>query len=73
MCIPKGDKDRQKVNNWRPISLLNVSYKIISTWVAERMKKVLSKIIHMDQTEFLSGRFIGENIRVVYDIIHMAE
>ena len=73
VCILKSDKDRQKLKNWRVISLLNVACKIISTCTEERMKKVLSKIIHMDQTGFMSGWFIGENIRVLYDIMHMAE
>ena len=73
MCIPKSDKDRQELKKWRVISLLNVACKMISTCTKERMKKVLSKIIHMDQTRFMSGRFIGKNIRVLYDIMHMAE
>ena len=31
--------------------------------------KVLSKLIHTDQKGFLPNRFIGENIRVIYDVI----
>ena len=37
--------------------------------VANRLKLCLPKIINEDQTGFISGRFIGENTRMVYDTI----
>ena len=40
-----------------------------STVFANRLKPVLQCIIHQDQKGFLSGRFIGENIRIIYDIL----
>ena len=33
----------------------------------------MSKIIDKDQTGFLEGRYIGENTRLIYDIIQYAE
>ncbi|MEW8548783.1 MAG: reverse transcriptase domain-containing protein, partial [Candidatus Thiodiazotropha sp.] len=68
-CLPKPNKSRFHLKNWRPISLLNVVYKMASTVIANRLKTVLQNIIHEDQKGFLSGRFIGENIRIVYDIL----
>ena len=68
-CIPKGDKDKLLLKNWRPISLLNVCYKIASGSIAGRLKNILGSIINEDQTGFLKDRFIGENIRLVYDIM----
>ena len=68
-CIPKGDKSRKFIKNWRPISLLNVSYKIASGCIANRIKKLLPFIIDLDQSGFLSGRFTGDNIRLIYDIL----
>ena len=68
-CLPKGDKPREFIKNWRPISLLNVVYKIGSTCIANRIKKVLPKLINEDQTGFISGRYIGDNIRLIYDLI----
>ena len=67
--LPKGDKPREFLKNWRPISLLNVSYKILSSILAERMKTVLSKLIHTDQKGFMSGRYISDNTRIIYDIL----
>ena len=68
-CIPKGNKDRTLLKNWRPISLLNTDYKIISNVFAHRLKQCLPSIIHQDQKGFIKGRFIGENTRLVYDIM----
>lgn len=72
-CIPKSNKDRQYLKNWRPISLLNCSYKLASACLANRLKKVLPDLISKDQTGFMAGRYIGENIRIVYDLLHYTE
>ena len=48
----------------RPISLLNVDYKILTKSIAKRLEKVLPKIINSDQTGYIKGRFIGENVRL---------
>ena len=72
-CLPKGDKPRQFIKNWRPITLLNNIYKIASGSIANRLKQVLSKLINSDQTGFIQGRYIGENSRLIYDILHHAE
>ena len=69
VLIPKPGKDRVFVKNWRPITLLNVIYKIISSTIANRLKSVLHFLIHSTQTGFISNRYIGETIRVLYDIL----
>ena len=68
-CIPKGDKRRDLIKNWRPISLLNVVYKIGSAAIANRIKTMLPELINEDQTGFMSGRYIGDNLRLIYDMI----
>ena len=65
----KGVKPRQYIKNWRPKSLLNVDYKLLSGVLASRLKQVLPKIISMEQKGFLKNRYIGENIRTLYDVI----
>lgn len=72
-CLPKGDKPKQFLKNWRPITLLNVIYKLASGSIAERIKQVLDKLISKEQTGFMSGRYIGENTRLIYDILHITE
>jgi hypothetical protein len=73
ICIPKGDKPTQFMNNWRPISLLNTVYKFASSCIAEQIKSVLPILISNDQTGFIPGRYIGENTRLIYDILHFTE
>ena len=68
-CIPKGGKIRNNLKNWRPITLLNSIYKFFSSLIAYRIKKILPKLINPDQKGFIDGRFIGENSRLMYDII----
>jgi hypothetical protein len=67
--IPKPDKDLLQIKNWRPISILNVDYKIITKILASRLKPILPKIIHSDQCGYVLDRLIGENIRIVDDLI----
>ena len=68
--LPKGDKPWQFLKTWRPITLFNVSYKIASGCIANRIKRILSDIIHSEQTGFISGRCISEKNRLLYNIIH---
>ena len=70
--IPKTHKPVNIFKNWRPITRLNYDYKIASKCIANRIQKVLPKLINNDQTGFLKGRFIGENIRLIDGIIHYA-
>ena len=60
--LPKAGKPRKFLKNWHPISLLNVSYKIASACIANRIKTVLDYLIHGNQKGFLKNRFICENI-----------
>ena len=69
VLIPKPNKPRDQMKSYRPITLLNVCYKLISGSIANRLKGVLSKLIGAHQTGFLKKRFIGDNIRMIYDII----
>ena len=67
--IEKPGKDSRYIKSWRPISLLNVDVKILSKVLADRLTKVLPKLIHYDQTAFVSNRYIGEPIRLISDIM----
>ena len=67
LIYKKGDPDN--LENWRPISLLNVDYKIATRVLSKRIQKVLPQIISMDQQGYIKNRFIGYNIRQIQDII----
>ena len=69
ICIPKGDKSKDLIKNWRPVSLLNVVYKLGSACIAKHLKSVLPSLISEDQTGFMTNRYIGNNIRLIYDLI----
>ena len=71
--IPKGEKDKTFLKNWRPLTLLNSLYKLVSGCISERIKPHLDKIVNGDQKGFVSGRYIGEAIRTTYDIIQWAK
>ena len=70
--IPKKDAELYFIKNWRPLSLLNTDYKIAAKAIANRIKSVLPNVINNDQTGFLKGRFIGENVRLIDSVIRYA-
>ena len=67
--IEKKGKDRNHLENWRPISLINVNAKIASKIIATRIVKVLPEIIHANQLGYVKGRFIGEAARSILDVM----
>ena len=71
--IEKKGKDKCYIQNWRPISLLNVDAKLISKVLTMRLENVIDKVIRPDQTAYIPGRFIGESIRLISDILEYTE
>ena len=67
--VPKKDKPTNLLGNLRPISLLNKDYKIATKAIAKRLEAVLPLLINADQTGYIKGRYIGENVRLISDII----
>lgn len=64
------DEDKKfNLNSWRPISLLNVDYKIISRSILVRFRKVIDSIVHPNQTCAVPGRSITNNLHLVRDLI----
>ena len=43
VLIPKGTKDKRELKNWRPISLLNVDYKILAKVPDKRLQQVIAE------------------------------
>ncbi|KAL3698377.1 hypothetical protein R1sor_012453 [Riccia sorocarpa] len=59
--IPKNDK-KHLLKNWRPITLLTMTYKIVANIIALRLKDILPRLIDTQQTGFVTGRNIIDNI-----------
>ena len=58
--------------NWRPITLWNVDYKIVSHVITGRLLKVIHLVVNSDQTCGVPGRFIGENVVFLRNVVHYA-
>ena len=67
LVFKKGD--RKNLKNWRPISLLNVDYKICSKALSSRLSRVLEKIVTPDQTCSVPGRSISSNLVMLRDML----
>ena len=55
--------------NRRPVSVTNVDYNILPKTLALRTEEIIPKTIHANQSGFVKGRYIGENIRLIQDIM----
>uniref|UniRef100_A0A670K4W9 Reverse transcriptase domain-containing protein n=1 Tax=Podarcis muralis TaxID=64176 RepID=A0A670K4W9_PODMU len=71
--IPKLESEKTQLKNYRPISLLNVDYKIFADILASRLKKVLNEVIHKDQAGFLPGRHLSDNTRNIIDVLELLQ
>ena len=71
--IPKEDSSLLQLENWRPVTLLNVDYKNSFKAIAKQIEPLLSFLVHPDQTDFVRDKYISENIRLISDIMEQTK
>ena len=70
LVFKKGD--RLDARNLRPISLLNVDDKLAARVLGGRLLKVINLVVNKDQTCGVPGRYIGENVAFLRDVVDYA-
>jgi hypothetical protein len=67
--LPK-QKEAMHIKQFHPICLLNVSFKIFTKVVVNRMTGIATKLINPSQTAFIPGRNIMEGVVMLHETIH---
>jgi hypothetical protein len=69
VLIPKGN-DPEELKNFRPISLCNVIYMLISKCMVNRLRSMLDEIISPEQSAFVPTRRITDNTLITFECVH---
>jgi retron-type reverse transcriptase len=70
--VPKTDSP-SGVNDFRPISLLNSSLKLITKLLADRLQNVISRLIHKNQYGFIKSRSIHDCLAWAFEYLHICK
>ena len=71
--IHKEGKDPTSCGSYRPITLLNVDQKLLSSIIANRLTKIIPLIIDPDQTGFIPDRYLADSVRRTLNIIDFSK
>ena len=73
MCPLYKKKDPTEISNYRPITLLNTDYKMLTKALALQLVDEIEQLVHPDQAGFIRNRSILDQIRLMKTIINYAE
>ena len=65
----KNPAEAENIKNWRPISLLNTDYKLVSKVLTSRLRKVIGTVVDIDQTCAVPNRSILDNCHLFRNIV----
>ena len=66
-------KDKMRIENYRPITLLETNYKIHAKTIANKLGKVCQNLIHKDQAGFVPGRSLFDHTRLAHLVVDYTE
>jgi hypothetical protein len=73
MCPIYKKKDPTKISNYRPITLINTDYKLLTKVLTLQLTESIHQLVHPDQAGFIPRRSIFDHIRLANTIINYAE
>jgi len=73
MCLIYKKKDHTEISNYRPITLLNTNYKLLTKVLALQLMDEIRQMLHLDQTGFVPRRLIFNNIQLASTILNYAK
>uniref|UniRef100_A0A3P9D1H4 Reverse transcriptase domain-containing protein n=1 Tax=Maylandia zebra TaxID=106582 RepID=A0A3P9D1H4_9CICH len=65
MCLLYKKGDREDINNYRQLTIMNVDYKIFAKIIMSRLEDVLDIIIEKEQTCAIKGRLMWDNLSML--------
>jgi hypothetical protein len=73
VALISKDGDCEYLSNWRPITLLNSSYKILAKTLQIRLEVLFPDIIYKDQSAYLPLHFVLDNVLIQHETIAWAQ
>ena len=70
ICLIPKIVQPASIKDYRPISIANVSYKLISKILDERLKPWLHSVISENQSAFVHDRVIADNVLIAHELMH---
>ena len=70
ICLISKHENPKSMQDYKPIALCNVNYKLLAKVLENRLKKLLTRIISHEQSAFVSRSSITNNVLVAFEIIH---